>query len=49
MVYDPAGKIIGFGGETTGGRFQGDTWELAQHNCGVGNRVGRPPESPPLG
>jgi hypothetical protein len=31
MAYDPAGKIIAFGGETAGGTFQGDTWELAQH------------------
>jgi hypothetical protein len=31
MAYDPAGKIIAFGGETAGGTFRGDTWELAQH------------------
>ena len=31
MAYDPAGKIIAFGGRTAQGMFLGDTWELAQH------------------
>jgi hypothetical protein len=29
MAYDPAGKIIAFGGETAAGSLAGDTWELA--------------------
>ena len=32
MAYDPAGKIIAFGGETAGGTLAGDTWELAPHS-----------------
>jgi hypothetical protein len=32
MAYDPAGKIIAFGGETAAGTLAGDTWELAPHS-----------------
>jgi hypothetical protein len=31
MAYDPAGKIVAFGGQTADATYHGDTWELAQH------------------